>query len=256
MENWTKTFFGKLYGEIYRDYLMEQERAVEEASFVSHVLDLGRRKVLDLGCGYGRHARFLGVSNKVVGVDNNLGYLKMSREKLKPNVERNFLSVAGDMRSLPCGDTGFDAGICLFNSFGYFSDEDNIAVLKEIHRVLKPGGEFIMELPNKRLLLEAVEENPNRIMVTENVEIHEQFVWNLRENRLENTTEFRLGKETEEGRYALRLYDQLEIKGLLQDAGFRIVKVYGDYEGDRFRPAESDSMIIHFRKPARVVKKK
>lgn len=256
MDNWTKTFFGKLYGEIYRDYLMEPERAYEEVSFLSHTLDLGRRTVLDLACGFGRHSRLLAVSNRVVGIDNNSTYLAMGLENLKPQHRKNYLPVSGDMRQIPCQNASFHAGICLFNSFGYFSDEDNASVLKEIYRVLKPGADFLLEIPNKRLLLEAVAENPNKIMVSQNAEIHEEFHWNLRDNRLENKTTFRLKDEEESGGYRLRLYDPTEIKGIIEEAGFRIIKNYGDYEGDRFRPAESDSLLIHFRRPARVHKKK
>ena len=68
MDHWTNRYFGQLYHEIYSQYILEPERALEEAAFAAQVLDLGRRTVLDLACGFGRHARLLAASNRVVAL--------------------------------------------------------------------------------------------------------------------------------------------------------------------------------------------
>ena len=50
----------------------------------------------------------------------------------------------GDVRSLPV-DGPFDAVVCWLNSFGYYDDDDCHRVLREFHRVLRPGGKVAID---------------------------------------------------------------------------------------------------------------
>lgn len=316
MAHWTSKYFGSLYHEIYRTHLLDPQRALDEAAFAAQVLDLGRRTVLDLACGYGRHARLLAASNKVYAVDNNTDYVRVIRQEMPARLSHKLLPLCGDMRYLPMREMAIDAAIMLFNSFGYFGagDEDyleeppglksagqvwklpsvfyerqlvdpsfgrfmdsvagnrdlkaetaekgtitpalseeseNLLVLKEVLRVLKPGGGLLLEVPNRRLLLEAVEDNPRRLMVMEDAEVHEEFEWDARHNRLLNRTRFVSGDRTETGTYSLRLYEPAELKELVLQAGFRIQRTYGDYTGRRFGAASSDVMLVHATRPVR-----
>lgn len=323
MAHWTDKYFGTLYHEIYSGYLLDPQRALDEAAFASHVLDLGRRTVLDLACGFGRHARLLASSNRVYALDNNSAYLAEVREGLKERTAKNLLPIHGDMRHIPLLDKSVDAAIMLFNSFGYFESGDeaeteektveagasrqvwklpsvfyerqlvdpsfgrfrdpvlenaaindaveaasnasapvevsgvegeNLAVLREILRVLKPGGGLLLEIPNRRALLEAVEENPRRLMVMEDCEVHEQFEWDASRNRLLNRTRFVSGEREENATYSLRLYEPAELKALVKEAGFRIQRTFGDYAGGRFGARASDVLLVHAVRPARTRK--
>ena len=53
----------------------------------------------------------------------------------------------GDCRQIPYPEATFDLVLLLGNSFGYFSNADqDIAVLKEVVRVLRPGGRLVIDL--------------------------------------------------------------------------------------------------------------
>lgn len=321
MSYWTDKYFGSLYHEIYSKHLLDPQRSLEEASFASHVLDLGRRQVLDVACGFGRHARLLAQSNRVLALDRSADYVRAARENLPKRAAENLALARADMRELPLAAGSMDAAVMLFNSFGYFGDDGaadaaqheaaaglkqqvwklpsvfyerqlvdssfgrfkdpepetansdagghesagedaakdlttdaNLQVLQEVFRVLKPGGGFLLEVPNRRLLLEAVAENPRRLLVLDEYEIHEQFEWAEEQNRLRCKTRFGAGEREESVSYSLRLYEPEEIRDLLALAGFRVVRTFGDYEGGRFGRASSDVMLIHGRKPVRTVK--
>lgn len=96
------------------------------------------QRVLDVGCGTGVLARTaaerVGRVGKVVGVDINEGMLAVARRKA-PHIEWRF----GPAEELPFEDNGFDAVVSQF-SLMFF--EDRLAALREMARVLRPGGRF------------------------------------------------------------------------------------------------------------------
>ena len=134
-----------------QDYLhfhradLDDEPANEDTARVVDLLDLRRgARVLDAPCGHGRIANRLAAAGMaVVGVDANAHFLAEARSHAAIlGVEVDYRP--GDLRRLPV-DGGFDAALCWGNSFGYFDDEDNRAVLAGFHRVLRPGGALLVE---------------------------------------------------------------------------------------------------------------
>ena len=120
---WSDRFFGPLCGEIYRRHLLPPERTAEETEFVENLLGrprTGDGPVLDLACGFGRHARLLARRRPVVALDLNLGYLREARRSLRGATAARMAPVRADMRALPFADARFSAVLFLFNSFGYF----------------------------------------------------------------------------------------------------------------------------------------
>jgi len=104
--------------------------------------------ILDLGCGTGRVADFLTKKNhKVLGIDlSNPMLLEASNKKI--NGPHLFLRANMIDLSFLCPNS-IDYSSCLFSSFGMLLDERHrIAMLNEIHRVLKPGGQFILHVHN------------------------------------------------------------------------------------------------------------
>ena len=97
--------------------------------------------VLDLACGAGRHAKYL-----VRGGARVIGY-DLSRVLLRRAISMVGIPVArGDIRSLPFASDTFTLVVNLFTSFGYFaSDELHQRVLREVARVLEPGGRFVLD---------------------------------------------------------------------------------------------------------------
>jgi len=96
--------------------------------------------ILDIGCGYGRCMYILGIK-KYIGIDVSNGFIKIAR-KLFPSVK--FMQM--DSRQLEFKEGTFDF-VFMFETIEHIPDYK--LALKEIYRVLKKDGIFIITTPNK-----------------------------------------------------------------------------------------------------------
>jgi SAM-dependent methyltransferase len=149
---WPVAFFDDDYLRIYRPQF-QPERTAAETAFIAGALGApAGAEVLDLACGFGRHA--IGMARlgfRMTGLDFNARYLDIaSADAVTAQVSVTWRT--GDMRALGY-DAAFDAAYSYFTSFGYFSDDDNERVLAEVARALRPGGRFLLEMMNRDWLL-------------------------------------------------------------------------------------------------------
>jgi SAM-dependent methyltransferase len=99
----------------------------------------GRGIVCDLGCGPGQVARYLQEREVAVcGVDLSPGMVERARQ-LNPEIEFS----QGDMRSLDVPDESWD-GIAAFYAIVNLPPGELIQALREMWRVLRPGGLLLM----------------------------------------------------------------------------------------------------------------
>jgi SAM-dependent methyltransferase len=142
--------FDEDYLHFYRPLEVDNDA---EADLVWHLAALEpAAEVLDLACGHGRIAnRLAGMGARVTGLDATDLFLELARDDAATlGVQVDY--VLGDMREIPWVDR-FDAAVSWFTAFGYFDDEQNRAVLADVHRALRRGGRFLIELNHKDGLL-------------------------------------------------------------------------------------------------------
>jgi ubiquinone/menaquinone biosynthesis C-methylase UbiE len=115
-----------------------------DESEVAAVADLVRgREVLEVGCGTGLIlARLQTIASRVAGVDLSPGMLEKARARGLPVTE-------GDATRLPFPDASFDAAVC-FKVLAHI--QDPAAAIREMCRVVRPGGVVAYEVYNRRSL--------------------------------------------------------------------------------------------------------
>lgn len=117
-----------------------------EVAFVSRQLPVDEFPfVLDLCCGPARHAVALAERGyRILGVDKNEQVIRRARAAC-PGASFETC----DMRSLRSITGPFDAVVNLWHSFGYFDDETNVDVLRQVSTLLRPGGRAIFDVYNR-----------------------------------------------------------------------------------------------------------
>lgn len=104
--------------------------------------------VLDVGCGVGRHLVYLGGRGfRLAGFDASPSGVRLSRQAC---AERRIELDArvSDMTSIPWPDATFDAALST-SVICHLLRADILKTMREIRRVLKPGGQFLVDFLHK-----------------------------------------------------------------------------------------------------------
>ncbi|HWQ60902.1 MAG TPA: class I SAM-dependent methyltransferase [Negativicutes bacterium] len=231
----TEDFFGD--GKTYSPAGTDQE-----VRFIVDVLGLpAGAAVLDLYCGYGRHAIELAKQGyRVTGVDATEAFLAIARQKAaEEKADLNFRQL--DMRDLNYSEE-FDAVINMFAAFGYFSDDENAAVLRKVAVALRPGGLFLIDLLNRdwmvRNSLNRYWRHPSgEYVLSYKIELRAGVAM-MKRMLLNQVT----GAKTQYD-FVLRAYSLSELTTLLANCGLTVKAAYGGFDG---RPFGDDTprMII------------
>lgn len=232
--NWYRTFFDEDYLRVFGPFV-EGERADQEAAGVVRLLGLrAGSRVLDLACGQGRHAvplRRAGLD--VIGLDPSPVLLQAARPR-----DPGLALVQADMRSLPLSDSSVDGVVNLFNAFGYFErDQDDVDVLCEVARVLRPGGAFVQEVHHRDALVRDWEPRTTHPTYADGLVLTEERDWDSVAGR--HRISYLLQPPDGPGRrleHELRVYTLTELVALHERAGLRVQSVHGDFGGSAVSP--------------------
>ena len=146
--DWWRFIFNSIYLKTDGDVVDDQQITAKEVDTFSKILKLSPQdRILDLCCGQGRVALELarqGFTN-VEGLDRSR-YLIQKAKALSRKENLGIKFREGDARKLPYQPDTFDVVMILGNSFGYFeTPQDDIRVLKEVFKVLKPWGRILID---------------------------------------------------------------------------------------------------------------
>jgi 2-polyprenyl-3-methyl-5-hydroxy-6-metoxy-1,4-benzoquinol methylase len=146
-KQWYETLFEN-YGKTYDNESFTQG-TIGECDFLEQELNFNKSlKILDVGCGTGRHSIELTKRGySVTGIDLSESQLACAREKAAKKILNQFSKY--DARDLPF-DKEFDAAIMLCE--GGFplmeTDEMNFEILKSVTKSLKDKSKFIFTTLN------------------------------------------------------------------------------------------------------------
>ena len=228
--DWWRYIFNSIYLKTDGDVIDDAHITVREIDVFSDILKLSPQdRILDLCCGQGRASLELarrGFSN-VEGLDRSRYLIQKARaQSKKENLSVKFRE--GDARKLPYQADSFDVVIVLGNSFGYFeSAREDVRVLKEIFRVLKPWGKLLIDVTDGEYL--------KRKFQPRSWEWIDKNYFVCRERSLSHDKQRLISREVvthvkkgviADQFYAERLYTRKSLEDLLRSAGFSEVTIH------------------------------
>ena len=231
--DWWRRIFNSMYLKTDSDVVEDEGITRYELDLFTGFLGLTPdQSILDLACGQGRHA--LGLARmgyrEVHGLDRS-HYLINKARQMSQNEGLRAKFKEGDARKLPYASDTFDVVMILGNSFGYFENmEDDLKVMKEVFRVLKPGGKFLLDVADGHYLKDNF--NPRGWEWLDK----NHFV--CRERSLASDGERLISREVIshinkgviiDQFYAERLYTREKLVALLRKMGYSGITVHDEY---------------------------
>jgi len=238
--NLESVFSADDYLYFYSNHLKD-EYSDEEVSFLIREFSLNEPSaILDLACGHGRHSnRLAEFGHAITGVDQSSEFLEIAeRDAEKRGLHARYL--CADSRSY-CEPVGYDCIIHLFSSFGYFSDEENELVIRNVAHSLKDGGLFCLDILNRDAFLK---DYPRFSVLEKNADLMiDRNRFDPVSGRLYNSRIIIRDGIRKDTPFFLRLYNLNEITRILNDNGLSIIRRFADWKGNPF-DGESKRMIL------------
>jgi len=212
----------------------------------------GAKKVLDCGCGLGKHVIFLRKNGfDADGIDvNPLHVIRAKEIAHDENIPANFFLM--DAEDLTSENTdGYDAVIMLGNTLSSFKDKKIKKVFNNYFKILKPGGIFIGQVLNynsfkktDRTETRWAEAGRKTVISLKTFHFEPDHVLMIL-NYLENDGS---GWATTLDTAVMYYLDTGKIQSMLKTAGFLDITFFGSFKGDPFNKNLSRDIIFTAKK--------
>ena len=241
MQWYEEWFDSPLYEKIYSN--RDEEEANQLVEFLTRIIPKDSYcKILDLGCGRGRHSLSMGKRGyTVTGIDLSVEAITVARSKAITEDLQQVSFVVGDMREF--FPETFDAVINLFTSFGYFdTDDQNAQVIRNVSRMLRPQGKLVLDYLNvikaQNTLVAEEEGSIGNLNYTINRFVEDQTLVKKIHFRQKGR------HEAHEFTERVKMYDKEWFERNLQKAGFDVQEVFGNYIGSEFNESTSSRLLL------------
>ncbi len=241
-DEWYTDFFAGLNCEMWIK-AVPAEWTQREADFLVAVLDQSPgASLLDVQCGYGRHAIDLAKRGfHLTGLDISAEFLALLTEQ----AEREQVSVAviqGDILTTRIASL-FDGAYCLGNGFGYVDYAGMTTFVRNVANALKPKARFVI---NSGLVAESILPNfpkTGRYELGDLImEIHNAYV--VGESYMATELTYTKAGRSEKHYFKHYVYTLADIKRLLANQGLQTIAVYNSTEQEAYQLGDQQLYLI------------
>ena len=233
-------FNSKYYHILYAD------RSDDEAhNFIqrlkNHLSLNPNEKVLDLGCGKGRHSKTLSkFFTALDGIDiskKNIAFAKSNKSK-----NQNFY--LSDMRDFKMSNS-YGYIFNLFTSFGYFDEiSENIKVLENCNKHLKNKGLLIIDFLNAEKIKRTINNNQEIKIINNIIFEIDKYISN---NYVFKKIKIIDGDSVLNFKEKVQLFELDDFIQMLKKTGFNEISAFGDYQMNSYN-SNSDRLILAAKK--------
>lgn len=243
-----KEWFATWFDTAYYHLLYRNRNEVEARQFIDALLRFlqpeAGAKCIDIACGKGRHARYLHAQGfDVIGID--LSANSIAQANASVDGQQNIHFFQHDIRD-PFPVTEQDFAFNLFTSFGYFqNDAEHQQALQNMHDCLKPGGTFVIDYLNMSEVIASLKRTDEK----EVDDVHFAIQRYLESPSIVKSIDVTDGSTTHHFEERVRAFSKSDLCTLLEEVGFTIKQVFGNYQLDAYA-AELPRVVIIAEKKA------
>jgi cyclopropane fatty-acyl-phospholipid synthase-like methyltransferase len=242
-ENINNRFFEGLYKDVWKK-LINPALTRAECDFIQEIADLQENDtVLDIMCGYGRHALELARRGmNATAIDNLQDYITEIDIAVAEEALHVKAFASDALEPLPEGP--FKAIICMGNSFSFFDKEDAQQLLQNISSSLQQGGTFIL---NSWMVAEiAIRHFKEKDwMQVEDFKYLLDYKYQFYSSRIESEhTIIRNDGATEVIKGVDYIFTLSELEDMFEKAGLKTINLYSTPRKKRFTLGDSTIYIV------------
>ena len=241
-DNWYEDFFKGINCELWEKAIPE-DWTNHEVDFLLKELDLKPGDpVLDIPCGFGRHAIALARKGfKVTGVDISKTFMKNLNKKIKAE-DLSITPVLANILEVRL-ITNFSGALCMGNSFGYFPFDKMKIFIEKVSYSLEKGAKFII---NSGMLAECIlpsfSEFKSFTVDTITMEITNRY--HVEDSFMTSNILYRKEGTVEEHSFKHYVFTLGEIKRLLKMNSLKTIGTYSSPNGSEFQLGDQQVYIV------------
>lgn len=238
-----KEWFATWFDTAYYHLLYRNRNEVEARQFIDALLRFlhpaAGARCIDVACGKGRHSRYLHAQGyDVTGIDLSANSISLANASVKGDDGIRFFQ--HDIRDpFPVHEQDF--AFNLFTSFGYFNnDTEHKQALQNIHDCLKNGGQFVMDYLNTTEVIASLKRTDEKSVDG----VHFSIQRYLEEPSIVKSIDVTDGSDTHHFEERVRAFSKADLCTLLEQVGFTIKEVFGNYQLDAYDEQSARVIII------------
>lgn len=226
-DSWYEDFFQGINCELW-EKAIPPDVTKQEVDFLLSEMNLQKgQQILDIPCGFGRHAIELSERGfHVTGIDISETFIKGLAEKIKSQA-LNIKVIQADILTVNLNEK-FSAAICLGNSFGYFNYDKMKLFVEKVAASLETGAKFII---NSGMIAESILPNfanyrKHNSYTVENIKMDVSNIYKADDSYMISNLVFTKEGKIEEHSFKHYVFTLGEVKRLLNSYGLRIIATY------------------------------
>ena len=244
-DNWYEDFFQGINCELW-EKAIPAEVTKQEVDFLLSEFDLQPgQHILDIPCGFGRHAiEFAKRGFSVTGIDISKTFIQGLTEKINSE-NLNIKAIQADILAVQLSEK-FSGGTCLGNSFGYFNFDRMKLFVEKVSSWLETGSKFII---NSGMIAESILPNfahysENKTYTVGDITMDVTNVYHVEDSYMVSHLLYTKDGKTEEHSYKHYVFTLGEIKRLLKLYGLHTIATYSSTSKEAYKLGDQQVYIV------------
>lgn len=230
-DRWYHEFFSPRFWEFFNVEYSPERTSAETAYLIKTLASAPGKRVIDLGCGTGRHAIALAEAGfEVTGLDvSEWAVAEASKRAADSGVEARFEVV--DLLSSGAWPVGVADAAYAIQSFGWGADHEQRRLLETVRSHLVPGGLLVLDFSSAVWILANYRESDSTELNNVTYSFRRRYDARAGRSRTQVTISGP-GVPDLVAEDDLRIYTPAEAEALVRESGFRVERMDDDFVGN------------------------